>query len=302
MSVPTVLNPIIDAVIDSLAQGKAPWRKPWRSVAGGLPVNIASKKAYRGMNILILGMTPYTDARWGTFKQWSDVGARIRKGEKATSIMLWQFKPMHTKGADGKPAFDTNGNPLMADIPLVRLYAVFNAEQVDGAPAVPDAEPAGEGEELLTPDATAEALMADYLTRSGVHLRVGGSVASFAPGTDTIAMPPLAQFAGVSEYYGTLLHEAVHSTGTKDRCNREGITKFDRFGSGRYAFEELVAEMGGAMLVSQCGLAQPEVTENTIAYLAGWAERIKADRQALISAASACAKAVDYINGTTYTA
>jgi antirestriction protein ArdC len=215
--------------------------------------------------------------------------------------MLWQFKPMHTKGPDGKPAYTTNGDPVMADIPLVRLYAVFNAEQVDGAPVVPELT-ADPDAPTLTPDATAEALMNAYLTRTGVRLKMGGSVASFAPGTDTIAMPPLAQFAGVSEYYGTLLHEAVHSTGTKDRCNREGITKFNGFGSGRYAFEELVAEMGGAMLVAQCGLDQPEVTENTIAYLAGWAERIKADRQALISAASACAKAVDYVNGTTYTA
>jgi antirestriction protein ArdC len=53
--------------------------------------------------------------------------------------------------------------------------------------------------------------------------------------------------------------------------------------------------MGASILLATAGLAQPAVTDNSIAYLANWAEKIRADRGILLKAASASSKAVDLI-------
>jgi antirestriction protein ArdC len=105
---------------------------------------------------------------------------------------------------------------------------------------------------------------------------------------------------GTSEYYSTLFHELTHSTGHETRLKRPGICDKSGFGSDKYAFEELVAEMGASILLATAGLAQPAVTDNSIAYLANWAERIKADRSLLLKSASASSKAVDLILNVTH--
>jgi antirestriction protein ArdC len=43
------------------------------------PVNIASKKAYRGVNVVALWAYAeefgYSSGTWGTYKQWTEAGA-----------------------------------------------------------------------------------------------------------------------------------------------------------------------------------------------------------------------------------
>jgi antirestriction protein ArdC len=109
-------------------------------------------------------------------------------------------------------------------------------------------------------------------------------------------MPARGLFSAAEEYYSTLFHELTHSTGHSSRIGREGIEILNTFGSESYSKEELVAEMGAAMLCGVTGIA-PATLQNSAAYLKTWIERLKADSRLLVSAASAAQKAADYIRG-----
>ena len=122
------------------------------------------------------------------------------------------------------------------------------------------------------------------------------SAAWYRPSNDTVGMPARGLFSSAEEYYSTLFHELTHSTGHASRIGREGIEILNTFGSESYSKEELVAEMGAAMLCGVTGIA-PATIENSAAYLKTWIERLKSDSRLLVSAASAAQKAADYIRG-----
>jgi antirestriction protein ArdC len=110
-------------------------------------------------------------------------------------------------------------------------------------------------------------------------------------------MPARGLFHSSEEFYSTLFHELTHSTGHASRVGREGIEQLNTFGSESYSREELVAEMGAAMLCGVTGIA-PSTIENSAAYLKTWITRLKADSKLVVQAASAAQKACDYIRNT----
>ena len=100
-----------------------------------------------------------------------------------------------------------------------------------------------------------------------------------------VRVPMLDQFTSAEAYYSTLYHELVHSTGHESRLDRlEGTG----FGTGPYAKEELVAEMGAAML---CGMAGIENLDQSAAYIANWLEPLRNDKKFVVSAAGMAQKA-----------
>jgi antirestriction protein ArdC len=119
----------------------------------------------------------------------------------------------------------------------------------------------------------------------------------YRPSNDTIGMPSKSLFRSSEEYYSTLFHELTHSTGHASRVGREGIEQLNTFGSESYSKEELIAEMGAAMLCGVTGVA-PVTIANSAAYLQSWINRLRGDSKLLVSAASAAQKAADYICGT----
>jgi antirestriction protein ArdC len=120
-------------------------------------------------------------------------------------------------------------------------------------------------------------------------MHLAGDRAFYTPGLDRINVPELALFvekvgtdAAQDHFYATALHEVTHWTGAEHRLSREGITKFGGFGSKSYAFEELVAELGAAMLCQFTGIVQGEqLDENHAAYLKSWCEALKDDPRAM---------------------
>ena len=80
---------ITDQIVSAIERGAGDFRLPWHRAAGSLmrPINIASKKAYRGINVLALWAYAeefgYSSGIWGTYRQWAEAGAQVRKGEKA---------------------------------------------------------------------------------------------------------------------------------------------------------------------------------------------------------------------------
>ena len=299
---------VTDRVIEALENGTVPWRKSWVSQGG--PVNVLTGRPYRGINIFLLMLTEFGDPRWGTFKAMMDTAVAqarsegrvlvertnnrgkkywfeikdgeeeffrggVRKGEKATRIILW--KPIHRTSEDGEED----------KFLLMRDYAVFNAEQANGIPPLPTVENGH------LPDENAEAILAGYKGGPGI---IFGPDPGYSVPKDIVYMPPLGAFDTPNDYYGSFFHELTHSTGHESRLNR---IEPALYGTDPYAREELVAEMGAAMLSGLAGFTSAG-GEQSAGYIAGWLKALKNDRKLVVGAAAQAQKSTDLIVGTTF--
>lgn len=111
--------------------------------------------------------------------------------------------------------------------------------------------------------------------------------------------PPIKDFKVPEEYYRTLFHEMIHSTGHQSRLARPGImTKGVAFGDEIYSKEELVAEMGAAMLCGVAGIDN-NTLENSASYIDSWLRALKKESRLFLQAAAQAQKAADNILGET---
>src|SRR5208282_497251 len=270
-----------DSLIAQLEAGTVPWRKPWTSA--GMPRNLVSQKEYRGINVFLLAMQNRVSPYWLTFNQANKLGGSIMKGEKGTCITVFKPQPRFKKNAEGNEERKWGG--------YFGSAVVFNLMQCtpELAEKLGLNKPAAPIEDLPA----AEAIWANYTNRPAYH---DADKAFYRPSTDSIHMPLRTAFKEQREFYSTLFHEMVHSTGAVKRLNRDGISKLDTFGSEQYSAEELIAEFGSAMLCAVAGI-QPTVVENQAAYIKTWLQRLKGgdNSKLLIQAISAAQKACDYI-------
>jgi len=274
-----LLEDIAAQIIASIEAGASNgvWTKPWNA-ASGLPHNASTGAPYSGGNLLWLWVSAldngYPTQVWATYKQWGQLGAQVRKGEKATSAVKWVL--LECKDHDA----DERCNRCGAMIPVG--FSLFNAAQVDGYE--PEVEqPRNLDERLEDADR--------FFAAVNATVTHGGNQAAFDRRRDVIMMPEFEAFESASAYYGTLAHEMTHWTGHPSRLDRD-FGK--RFGDDAYAFEELVAELGAAML---CGHLQinEEPRPDHAQYLTSWLKVLKADSQALWTAASAASKAAQHL-------
>ncbi len=269
-------------MIDALEEGLVPWRKPWTAM--GAHRNLVSGRDYRGINVFLTALSAmrggYAHPLWVTMKQANQLGGRVRPGERGTMVVFWQ------------PRVDVKKNDAGEEERVHRLvfkkYYVWNVEQVDGLVLPEMPKPAGAG---LHDEA--ERLWTGYADRPGlVHT---GSQAFYSHAMDMIAMPPKASFESTSAYYQVIFHEAIHSTGAKKRLNRSTLTQAGKFGDANYSQEELVAEMGGAMLLARGGM--DPAYANSAAYLRGWLKALNDDKRLVVVAAQQAEKAARFVLG-----
>jgi len=268
---------ITERIVTQLESGTIPWRRPWS--AGRQPQNLVSKRAYRGVNVFLLGCQSFESPYWLTFKQAQELKGHVRKGQHATPVVFWKwFEREDDESGKVKPA------------PLLRYYSVFNAEQCelpDGT--VPDVEPATAP---VDPIEQCEAVVKSMPKRP--EIRHGGDSAFYRPATDSVTMPARNRFSWSAEYYSTLFHELAHATGHSTRLNRPGITELAAFGTPTYSKEELVAEMSAAFLCGHCRIEQTTIP-NSAAYIAGWLKQLQNDRRLVVHAGAAAQKAADFV-------
>ncbi len=282
---------VTDRLIELLENGDSAYTRPWASVtASGLPVNLASKKAYRGINTLILWGEAldkgYSSNVWGTYAQWAERGAQVRKGEKSACVVFWKF--FDAKGS-GESQEDSSEETVNRGC-IARAYHVFNVSQVDNAPADIVSVP--------VPSFTTDRIPALEAFVSATGAKVandGGSRAFYRPGTDSVHMPAISLFPEVWGYYSTLMHELTHWTGHESRLDRKKEMG-RRFGDANYAMEELVAELGSAYLCATLGLSPESPREDHAGYLASWLKVLKSDKRAIFTAASKAQAASDYLH------
>ena len=280
-----VYEMVTDRILEALENGTVPWRKPWRGgTAAGSPVNLKSKKAYRGINVFVLHLQGFSSRYWATFKQAKDLGGKVRKGSKGTPVVFWKW--IDKKGKDD------DGNEIVLDrYPILRYYTVFNLDQIDGIDD-PDAKAADDTPAKFNPIEAAEKIVDEMPNRP--EITHNEPRAYYRPSTDTVNMPKPELFDVPAEYYSTIFHELTHSTGHESRLNRDGITKLAAFGDDNYSQEELVAEMGAAFLCGHAGI-ENETIDNSAAYIDGWRKKLSTDKKLVVYAAAQAQKAADYI-------
>ena len=174
---------VAEKLIEQLKAGTAPWQKPWEPGTGGfMPLNPTTGNRYKGINAIHLMAQGYSDNRWMTYRQASKEGAQVRRGEKGTSIQFWKFSEEQTKRDEsGRPVLDAEGKPVKETVQLERprvfFATVFNAEQIDGLPALEQKPQAWNAVER------AESI----LKASGAEIRHGEhDQAFYRPSTDSI--------------------------------------------------------------------------------------------------------------------
>ena len=145
--------------------------------------DIASKKAYRGVNIVPLWAASqacgFSSGIWGTYRQWSEAGAQVRKGEKSSYVVFYK----ELEYARAEDWADAESETRL----FARATPVFAAEQVEGF----NAEPASDRPEIEPIDA-AEA----FVRATGAAIAHGGTRAYYRPSTDSIQLPDRAAFVG----------------------------------------------------------------------------------------------------------
>tara|TARA_R100001244_G_scaffold113782_1_gene84266 strand:- start:461 stop:1321 length:861 start_codon:yes stop_codon:yes gene_type:complete len=256
-------------VIVAMETSGVNWCKSWAPIGGRGPFSIDSGNSYSGFNTLILGLSRmsqgWSSNEFGTFKSWRRKGYSVAKGQKGTHITYY---------ASGKKTIENdNGQEETKAWRTLKLYTVFNAEQIlDYTPADIEDVP----EFTANPKTAMDTLAADV----GVDVRnVDLAQAFYAPTPDYVNMPHIEQFDSAEAYACTLGHEITHWTKHKSRLDRN---------EGR-AVEELVAEMGSAMLAASLGIS-PTPREDHATYLNSWIKELK-DKPSSIQKASAKAQA-----------
>jgi antirestriction protein ArdC len=260
-----------------------PWRRSGKPLF--MPENALTGNAYNGINIVSLWLSAecagYSAPIWATYRQWSELGAQVRKGEKSSLVVFYK-------------EYETDPNPEQAyddgKRRVARASYVFNAAQVDGY-ALPDAPlPLGPIERLEAVDR--------FVAATGARIEHGGERAFYRPSTDHIQMPDEALFCGTDTmtrtegYYATVTHELTHWTAAPTRLGRE-LGK--RFGDAAYAAEELVAEIASAFLCAELGITEGAPRADHAQYLSQWLKLMKDDSRAIFAAAAKASEAVAYL-------
>ena len=282
-----VFTRVTGKIIADLERGSLTWLQPWQAGHQAGPVSRplrAGGTPYRGVNVLMLWAAAmesgYGNPLWLTYKQARKLGGQVRKGEKG-ALVVYADRITRTETGD-------NGEAQEIEVPLMKGYTVFNAEQVDGLPGHFYATAAPVRQDMTRLDAADR-----FFTATGVQVRHGVDMAFYSPAHDRVQMPEFDSFRDAESYYATLAHKVTHWTRHPSRLNRDFGRQ--RFGDAGYAMEELVAEIGAAFLCADLGIT-PETREDHAAYIASWLTVLKQDKRALFTAAGKAQQAVDWLH------
>jgi len=272
------ITQLVEHIIERLDETH--WEKPWTELFAGAqyPINATTEQPYRGINTLmglVVSMTEGYDTNlWATYRQWSEIGAQVRKGEKGTPMMRWgqvvKCATCEQNGCD----IATHERSRRT---WVKRFTVFNAAQVDGY-------------EYDTGSHTTERIedLEKLISATGATINHKViNAAHFIPAVDEITVPNIEQFPTAGGYYSTLLHELGHWTGPR-------LGRVMSHNPDEYAYEELVAEFVAVFLAAEYGI-ELAPSDNHAAYIGTWMRRLTDDPSILYRAAADAERACGYI-------
>lgn len=280
-------------IIEKMENGIIPWQRPWvikeqkvdANLAKRLAFNRITKRIYSSTNQCLLENV----GEYATFKQWTEIGGKIKKGSKAEIVVFWKWLEEQVKDTDE----DGTEVIKIKKTPLLRYYQVFHISCVDGVKPLEKFDTdtdAAAFEEMQD----AEQLINLYSEREQLPIYFSGNQAFYSPMTDSITIPQKFKFKeNGAEFYSTVFHEMAHSTGHEKRLNR--LTKTAHFGNEDYSKEELVAEISAASILATLNIETESTLTNTTAYLQSWISALKNDKRLFVFASAQADKAVEYI-------
>ena len=296
------LDLFAEMMIEKIESIGKDWHKPWFT-EGSLPWprNLHGRE-YNGMNALMLLLhcekQGYTIPRFCTFdcvQRLNTPGkdeqelprVSILRGEKSFPVMLTTFTCIH-KETKEKIKYDEYKKLSEKEqeqynvFPRMQVFRVFNVAQTNLRETRPElwekleqevARPKIEDGEHLS-FAPVDTMIRDNLWICPIRPKHQDS-AYYSISKNEIVVPEKEQFKSGEAFYGTLFHEMTHSTGAEGVLDR---IKPTAFGSAEYAREELVAELGSALVAQRYGMAK-HIKEDSCAYLKGWLNELKESPQ-----------------------
>lgn len=298
-----IYKTINDRIFALIKEGNLSWRKGWRD---GVKIkgktygaqNYVSQSPYRGFNafsIALFNMANNSNYTYFlTLKQIKERGGDLIKGAEGIYVAAF-IRSEKTKQHPTNPDL-VNVEIKQGIIP----YIVYPLEQTKGVKPIKRKDiKAGDStdiEDIIVKPQT----VIDQMPKAP-PIKHGGDRAYYTPAGDFVQMPLKKSFHTLNEYYSTLFHELVHSTGSSKRLDRK-FKPTTKFGDKDYAFEELIAELGASYL---CGVTGIEyfTLKNSAAYLESWSRRLsiemKSDKTFFFRAIMGATKAAKYIIGET---
>ena len=278
-----VYQMVTDRIIEELQKGVVPWKKPWGGVIRGA-VSYETGNPYSLLNQILLGVS----GEYLTFIQCKKFGGKIKKGAKSKFVVFYSMvenKNIETVHDDGSVTY--------AKYPMLRYYNVFHIDDCEGI----ESKIKSVESKSFNPNEEAENIINGYLERDKkLKLRIiQSNSAYYSPTFDEVILPLKEQFVSESEFYSTAFHELTHSTMPAYRCDRKQEDKVAAFGTEEYSREELVAEIGSAMLCNHCGIDIESTFKNSVAYIQSWIKKLKNDNRMIVWAASRAEKSTNYI-------
>ncbi|KRR03904.1 antirepressor [Bradyrhizobium jicamae] len=283
----SLYDDIINKIIGELEAGRVPWVQPWGTAAKAclaMPKSAATGRQYSGINILILWGAAtehaFTGQSWLTFRQALSLGGHVRKGERGTTVVYAD----RFVSVDEKRRASETGDEAQA-IPFLKRFTVFNTDQCEDLPS-----------EITTtapppPPGLIEPRVEKLIKATGINFRIGGNRAFYAPAEDYVKVPPPQAYFEPINWHRTALHELAHASGHPSRLNRD---LSGGYGTKKYAFEELIAEISAAFSCASLGILP---TVRHADYIGSWLEVLREDNRAIVRAASQASKVADYLLG-----
>lgn len=310
-----VMEKFASMIIERIEQMQASdWKQGWigRTI-GGSPVNIEGNK-YQGCNVFWLmmdcAMQKWEYPIYCTLRQANRLGAHVNKGSKSMPVIYWDYSITTPSGQ--RITYDAYRKLMKSEqkqckvFPFLKSYNVFNVAQTNIEEKHPDKVNAlkdGFGVEIakdsqgMYSNAALDEMIAKQTWVCPIEATKTADGAFYSPTRDVVIVPKKEQFKlGTTpeeiykdgqEFYSSMLHEMIHSTGTPERLNRE---KGKKFGDTLYAKEELVAELGAARLGQVLGFDK-RILNNNAAYCKGWINALREKPQFVLSLMSDVEKA-----------
>ena len=318
------LDLFAEMMIEKIESINKDWKKPWFT-EGALqwPKNLNGRE-YNGLNALMLLLQcekqGWQIPRFCTFDcvqrlnntDKKDANGEalprvsVQKGEKSFPVFITTFTCIDK---DTKERIKYDDYKRMSEderkqynvYPKMQVYRVFNVAQTNLQEARPEmwaklevenVRPTHEQEEREQfAFAPIDAMIKDNRWICPIKPTYGDN-AYFSISKNEIVVPEKQQFTDGEAFYGTLLHEMTHSTGHESQLDRFKPTSF---GSAEYAREELVAELGSALVAQRYGMAK-HIKEDSAAYLKSWLESLKESPQFIKTTLLDVKKATSVIN------
>jgi len=291
-------------LIEFFESGRS-FKKDWNDSTKGKLLNAKTGEEYSGSNVVLLMMNQilngYAHSIYCGFGQGKALKLKLKKGSKSARILMPILHSEEKKDKEGKTVKDLLGDPVTVTWTSFKTACVFNIDQfedseqkqkiLDKFVSAPDAQV-----QKFKDHKPTERLINSYIKRESIDVFFGSNSAYYTPLSDTVTMPDKEQFTSRCGFYGTYLHELIHSTGHQKRLNRKTLTD-PNTNIKSYATEELITELAAVNLTHELKISTIDKIQNSAAYLKSWVKTLKADKKILFKLLTQSNKAIKYLKG-----